>query len=37
MSGSIPDEAFRGTIRGRTPEGELSTVIVTRRSLGGYG
>ncbi len=28
------DEMFRGTIRGRTPEGDLATVIVLRRGLG---
>jgi hypothetical protein len=28
------DETFRGTMRGRTPEGDYSTVIVLRRGLG---
>jgi hypothetical protein len=31
------DETFRATIRGRTPEGEFSTVIVLRRGLGQAG
>lgn len=28
------DETFRGTMRGRTPEGDYATVIVLRRGLG---
>ena len=28
------DETFRATMRGRTPEGDLATVIVMRRGLG---
>jgi hypothetical protein len=31
------DETFRATIRGRTPEGDFSTVIVLRRGLGQAG
>jgi hypothetical protein len=34
MSSSTPDETFRGTIRGCTPDGEPHTVIVTRRGVG---
>ncbi len=34
MSSCTPDETFRGTMRGRTPDGEPSTVIVTRQGLG---
>lgn len=36
-SGSTPDEMFRGTIRGRTPDDHPSTVIVTRQGLGSNG
>lgn len=32
-----PDETFRGTMRGRTPDGEFTTLIVLRRGLGGAG
>ena len=34
MSASLSDETFRGTMRGRTPDGDPSTVIVTRQGLG---
>lgn len=34
VSGSTPDETFRGTMRGRTPDGAPATVIVTRQGLG---
>ncbi len=37
VSGSTPAETFRGTFPGRTPEGELSTVIVTRQGTGSNG
>jgi hypothetical protein len=37
MSGSIQDETFRGTMCGRTPDGQLATVIVTRQGLGRNG
>lgn len=37
MSDSIFDETFRGAMRGRTPEGEPSTVIVAWQGLGGDG
>ncbi|MGH3933373.1 MAG: hypothetical protein ACRDS1_00070 [Pseudonocardiaceae bacterium] len=33
-SGSTPDETFRGRLAGRTVEGGLATVIVTRQGLG---
>ncbi|MGH8966401.1 MAG: hypothetical protein ACRDXB_13890 [Actinomycetes bacterium] len=33
MSGAL-DETFRGTMRGCTPDGEPTTVIVTRQGLG---
>lgn len=33
-SGSTPYETFRGVMRGRTPNGETATVIVTRQGLG---
>ncbi len=36
-SGSTPEETFRGTLVGRTPEGRQSTVIVTRQGLGSEG
>lgn len=36
-SGSTPDEMFRATLRTRTPEGALATVIVTRQGLGRAG
>lgn len=29
-----PEETFRGTMRGCTPDGDFSTVIVTRKGLG---
>lgn len=32
--GMYYDETFRGTMRGRTPEGDFTTVIVLRRGLG---
>ncbi len=31
------DETFRAAMRGRTPDGELTTVIVTRQGLGHAG
>lgn len=31
------DETYRGTLKGRTPEGERATVIVTRQGLGRAG
>jgi hypothetical protein len=36
-SGSTPEETFRGTLVGCTPEGQQSTVIVTRQGLGSDG
>ncbi|MGH3984552.1 MAG: hypothetical protein ACRDST_18170 [Pseudonocardiaceae bacterium] len=32
-----PDETFRGTMRGRTPDGQPATVIVTRQGHGRDG
>ncbi|MCA1671833.1 MAG: hypothetical protein LC799_06385 [Actinobacteria bacterium] len=32
-----PDETFRATVRGRTPEGDFTTLIVLRRGLGRAG
>lgn len=32
-----PDETFRATMRGRTPEGEFTTLIVMRRGRGRAG
>ncbi len=37
VNGSTPAETFRATFPGCTPEGELSTVIVTRQGLGSNG
>lgn len=37
VSGSTPDELFRATLRACTPEGEFSTVIVTRQGLDRAG
>lgn len=37
MRGSTPDETFRGTMQGRTPDGEFTTLIVTRQGLGSSG
>ena len=37
MGGSTPDETFRGTMRGSTPDGDYATVIVTRQGLGSAG
>jgi len=34
---STSKETFRATLQGRTPEGELATMIVTRRGLGQTG
>lgn len=34
MSGSLPKETFRGTTRGRTPDGDFTTLIVTRKGEG---
>lgn len=34
---SIRDETFRATLVGRTPQGEPSTLIVTRQGLGHAG
>ncbi|MGH3799101.1 MAG: hypothetical protein ACRDTD_03030 [Pseudonocardiaceae bacterium] len=31
------DETFRATMQGRTPDGESTTVIVTRQGLGRAG
>jgi hypothetical protein len=31
------EETFRATMRGRTPEGEATTVIITRQGLGRDG
>lgn len=36
-SGSTPHEMFRGTMQGRTPDGDPSTVIVTRQGTGSNG
>ncbi len=36
-SGSTPAETYRAALSGRTPEGELSTVIVTRQGVGRDG
>lgn len=36
-SGSTPAETFRAALSGRTPEGELSTLIITRQGLGRGG
>lgn len=30
--GSAPDETFRATLLARTPDGALSTLIITRRA-----
>lgn len=37
MSGSMSDETYRGTMQGRTPDGQPATVIVTRQGLGRDG
>lgn len=37
MSGSTPDETFRGALPSCTPDGEPHTVIVTRQGLGSAG
>lgn len=34
---STRDETFRATMRGRTPQGEPTTLIVTRQGLGHAG
>lgn len=34
---STPDETFRGALQGRTPEGQRTTVIVTRQGCGRSG
>lgn len=34
---SNSEETFRGTMQGRTPDGEPTTLIVTRRGLGRNG
>lgn len=36
VSGSA-DETFRATLLARTPDGALSTLIITRRGLGHHG
>ena len=36
-TGPLPEETYRGTLQGRTPGGEPSTVIVTRKGLGRSG
>lgn len=33
-SGSTPHETYRATLGGRTPEGDFSTVIITRQGEG---
>ncbi len=37
VSGSTPEEMFRAALPGRTPQGEPSTVIVTRQGTGQSG
>ena len=34
---STRDETFRATLRARTPEGDVTTLIVLRRGLGRAG
>lgn len=34
---SIRDETFRATMPARTPEGEPTTLIITRQGLGDAG
>ena len=34
---STQDETFRATLRARTPEGDVTTLIVLRRGLGHAG
>lgn len=34
---STTEETFRATLRGRTPEGDFTTLIVLRRGLGRAG
>jgi hypothetical protein len=34
---STPNETFRATMRGRTPAGEPTTLIVTRQGMGHAG
>jgi len=34
---STPQETFRKTMRGRTPQGEPTTLIITRQGLGQAG
>jgi hypothetical protein len=36
-SGSTPAEVYRAVFPGRTPEGQLNTVIVTRQGSGTAG
>lgn len=36
-AGSAPAETFRAALPGRTPEGERSTLIVTRQGVGRDG
>lgn len=36
-AGSTPAEVYRAVLPGRTPEGESSTVIVTRQGMGSAG
>lgn len=35
--GSTPQETFRAALSGRTPDGEFSTLIVTRQGVGRDG
>jgi hypothetical protein len=35
--GSTPQETFRAVLPGRTPEGELHTLIITRQGVGRDG
>jgi hypothetical protein len=37
VSGSTPEKTFRAVLPGRTPEGEPSTVIITRQGTGQSG
>ena len=36
-SGSTPAETYRAALAGRTPEGDRSTLIVTRQGVGSEG
>jgi hypothetical protein len=37
LAGATRDEAFRGVMQARTPDGGTATVIVTRQGLGSGG